>query len=171
MKLQTRSTTFFIAALLSLAVAASAMARWQRLPTDGQPKVGIELTGFAKRGDAEVTLEKAGAVKTGETLRWTINSLNRGDAPAKGYKVVGDIPTGTVFVAGSAAAERTAIITYSIDNGKTYSTRPSIEEKQPDGSIKIVPVPVALYTQVKYDWADPLDPADRVAAFYTVQVK
>ncbi len=172
MSLRTKSASFIVLVLLSVtAIAVSAVAHWRQSPIEARPKVVVELVGVASRGDAEVSLDKAGEVKTGETLRWTINSYNESDAAAKGYKVIGEIPPGTVFVAGSAAAERTALVTYSIDGGKTYSARPTIEEKQPDGSIKVVPAPIVLYTQIKYEWSDPLDPASRVAAFYAVQVK
>ena len=60
---------------------------------------------------------------------------------------------------------------YSIDNGKTYSAQPTIEEKQADGTVKTVAAPVSMYTQLRYEWADPLASGGKLQASYKVRVK
>jgi len=62
-------------------------------------------------------------------------------------------------------------VTYSIDNGKSFSAQPTIEEKQPDGSTKKVPAPATMYTQLRYEWADPLVQGGKVSASYKVRLK
>jgi uncharacterized repeat protein (TIGR01451 family) len=117
-----------------------------------------------------VPLEKATAVNPGEVLDWTITSENNGNAAAFEYKAVGHIPRGTTFVAGSAKADGAKAV-YSIDSGKSYSDQPTIEEKQTDGTVKRVAAPVAMYTDIRYEWADPLAEGHKLSASYKVKVK
>lgn len=139
--------------------------------TTARPQVNITLSGMIERGSEKFQLDKVESVKPGETLNWTISSVNEGDGAAKEYKAVGKIPAGTVFVADSAKAEGKVAITYSIDGGKTFSAQPMIEEKQADGSVKKVPAPVSLYSQVRFEWEAPLNPQEKLNAFYDVKVK
>jgi uncharacterized repeat protein (TIGR01451 family) len=109
-------------------------------------------------------------VNPGEILDWNLMSENSGNAPALNYKAVGHIPRGTEFVAGSAKADGAATV-YSIDGGKSYSPQPTIEEKQADGSVKRVAAPIAMYTDIRYEWADPLAQGGKLSASYKVRVK
>ena len=135
-----------------------------------RPEVKVQLSAMVERNSALVPLEKATAVKPGEILDWTIASENSGNAAALAYKAVGHIPRGTEFVAGSAKADGAKAV-YSIDNGKSFSDKPMIDEKQPDGSVKRVAAPVAMYTDVRYEWSDPLVQNGKLSAFYKVRVK
>src|ERR1700704_3812494 len=127
--------------------AAFAQKKFMMLRT-GRPAVKVMLSGVVDRDDAKVPVEKAALVKSGEILDWTITSVNEGNAPAKEYTAVGKVPAGTQFVAGSANADRSAAITFSIDNGKSFSAMPTVDERQADGSIKKVPAPVSTSNQV-----------------------
>jgi uncharacterized repeat protein (TIGR01451 family) len=109
-------------------------------------------------------------VNPGEVLDWTMTSENGGTAPALNYKAVGHIPRGTEFVSGSAKADGAAAV-YSIDGGKSYSPQPTIEQKQADGSVKRVPAPISMYTDIRYEWADPLAQGGKLSASYKVRVK
>ncbi len=118
-----------------------------------------------------LALDQVDHVKPGEILDWQIVSSNEGTGAARDYKAVGHIPAGTVLVAGSAAAESGSTVTYSIDGGKTFSTQPIIEQKQPDGTVKRVAAPVSMYTQVRYEWAEPFAAGRKLAASYKVRVR
>ena len=137
----------------------------------GRPEVKVELAGSVERAGQRLSLDKVENVKPGEVLDWQILSSNDGTAEARDYKAVGHIPAGTAFVAGSAAGESGSTVTYSIDGGKTYSSQPVVEERQPDGSVKKVAAPVSMYTEVRYEWADPLAAGSTVTANYKVRVK
>ena len=136
-----------------------------------RPEVKITLAGVVERGSERVALDQAGAVRPGELLDWTLTSENDGTGAAREFKATGQIPPGTVFVAGSTTADGAASVTYSIDHGQTFSAQPTIEVRQADGSLKRVPAPVALYTQVRYEWADPLAVGGKLTADYQVRVK
>ena len=137
----------------------------------GQPEVKVKLAGSLKRNDESLTLDKVSAVYPGEILDWTITSANEGGAPARQYRTIGQIPQGTSFVAGSATAEYDASVSYSIDGGKNFAAQPTIEEKQADGTTKRIPAPASMYTQVRYEWSDPLAAGSTLSASYKVRVK
>jgi uncharacterized repeat protein (TIGR01451 family) len=165
-----------VAALCLLLVGtAAAFAQRQitsaRQKSAGQPEVKVKLAGSLKRNDESFALDKVSAVHPGEILDWTITSANEGDAPARQYKTIGQIPRGTSFVAGSAVAEYNASVSYSIDGGKNFSAEPTVEEKQADGTTKRTPAPVSMYTQVRYEWSDPLAAGTTLSASYQVRVK
>lgn len=172
--LKTRSrvvalVTLFIAA--TCAAGAFAQKQLAARNTAGHPEVKVTLAGAVVRGEERIALDKAGAVHPGEVLDWKITSSNDGDAAAREYKTVAHVPAGTTLVAGSATAEYGAQVTYSIDGGKTFSAQPTVEEKQPDGSVKRVPAPISLYTELRYEWADALAPGAKLDASYKVRVK
>jgi uncharacterized repeat protein (TIGR01451 family) len=136
-----------------------------------RPEIKVALTGLVHRGQEELPLEKAQAVGSGEVVSWNIVSHNAGNGSAHAYQTVGQIPKGTSFVEGSAKADGSAAVTYSIDGGKTFTAKPVVAEKQPDGSMKQVVAPVSMYTQVRYEWADPLAAGGKLTASYQVRVK
>jgi uncharacterized repeat protein (TIGR01451 family) len=160
-----------LAALLMLGGAAAFAQRQFKMIASGRPEVTVVLNGTVSRENASIPVEKASVVQSGEVLNWTIISENGGNAPAHEYKAVGQIPPGRQFVAGSATSDGSATVVYSIDNGKTYSAQPTVEERQADGSVKRVPAPVSMYTQLRYEWADPLAQNGKLSASYKVRVK
>ena len=170
---KTKLGAFALAALglLALGSAAGLAQRHFMAAAVERPEVKVELAAAVERDNGLVPVEKVKLVNPGETLDWTIKSENSGGAPALDYKAVGRIPAGTSYVAGSAKVEGSAKILYSLDGGKSYSANPMIEEKQADGSIKKVAAPVNMYTNVRYEWADPLVPGGHVSASYKVRVK
>jgi uncharacterized repeat protein (TIGR01451 family) len=154
-----------------LAVTAVGFAqRHHLMAVMARPEVKVQLSAAVQRDSELVPLDKASVVKPGEVLDWTITSENSGDAAARDYKAVAHIPRGTEFVAGTAKAEGAKAV-YSIDNGKSFSDKPTIEEKQADGTVKRVPAPVAMYTDIRYEWSDPLAQGGKLSASYKVRVK
>lgn len=170
-KKNVRTLPVVVLCLLVLGGAAAFAQRQFKLIGRDRPEIKVVLSGMVERDGARIPVEKASAVKPGEILDWTITSANEGDASASDYKAVAKIPAGTQFIAGSASADGSASVTYSIDNGKSFSPKPTIDEKQPDGSIKKVPAPVNMYTQLRYEWADPLVQGGKLNASYKVRLK
>ena len=159
-----------ICLLILGSVAAFSQKRLMMLRA-GRPEVTVVLSATVERDEAKIPVEKASLVKSGEILDWTITSVNEGNAPANQYHAVARIPAGTQLVAGSASAEGSTAVVYSIDNGKTFSTVPTIEERQADGSIKKLAAPLSMYTQVRYEWSDPLNQGQTVKASYKVRLR
>jgi hypothetical protein len=46
-----------------------------------------------------------------------------------------------------------------------------IEERQPDGAVKMVAAPVSLYTQVMFEWTTPFATNTKLNTNYRVRVK
>jgi uncharacterized repeat protein (TIGR01451 family) len=174
MKSKKRFSALLMAVLtLMVAGAAGFAQRHFMLANAARPEVKMQLAAAVERDSALVPLDKldkTSVVKPGEILDWTITSENSGNAAALEYKTVGHIPQGTTFVADSAKAEGAKAV-YSIDGGKSYSAQPTIEVKQADGSVKRVPAPVSMYTEIRYEWADPLAQGGKLSASYKVRVK
>jgi hypothetical protein len=165
-----------VAPLLALAlvvlVGGAAFARQQLAQArGGRPEVKVQLSGTVVREGKALSLDKVESVKPGEVLDWQIVSANEGTGAAHDYKAVGHIPAGTQLIAGSAAGENGSTVTYSVDGGKSFSTQPIIEERQEDGSMKKVPAPVSMYTEVRYEWSDSLAAGGKLSASYKVRVK
>jgi len=156
--------------LLILGSAAAFAQKKFMMLRAARPMVKVVLSGTVERGDTKVPVEKVALVKSGEILDWTITSINEGNAPASDYKAVGKIPAGTQFVAGSANADGSAAVTFSIDNGKSFSSTPTVDERQADGSVKKVAAPVSMYNQVRYSWATPLNEGAKLNASYKVRL-
>jgi uncharacterized repeat protein (TIGR01451 family) len=129
------------------------------------------LTGAIERDSRAISVENAGPVKPGEVVSFTLSSTNEGSAPAREYRAIGQIPQGTTFVSGSALTGNNVQISYSIDGGQKFSSNPTIDEKQADGTIKRVSAPISMYTQVRYEWADPLAAGGKLVSSYQVRVK
>jgi len=160
------------AAILSLlVVGAAAFAQKHFIVANAlRPEVKMQLPGSVVRDSARVALDKSTVVNPGEILDWIMTSENDGNAPALDYKTIGHIPRGTEFVPGSAKADGAKSV-FSIDGGKSFSPQPMIDLKQADGSTKRVPAPFSIYTEIRYEWADPLAPGGTLSASYKVRVK
>ena len=172
-KLKKHYRAFPLVALCLLALGGVGVFAQRQLVghSQGRPEVKVMLAGAVERGDGTLSLEKVSAVNPGEILQWSIISSNEGDGPAREYKTVGHIPAGTTFIAGSVTADKGSSVTYSIDGGQSFSTLPLVEEKQPDGTVKKVPAPTSMYTEVRYEWNDELAAGGKLAASYKVRVK
>ncbi|HXM34939.1 MAG TPA: hypothetical protein VN920_07120 [Pyrinomonadaceae bacterium] len=170
-KMKLGSIGLAVLCLFALGAVAGFAQRHFAIAAAARPDVKVVLAAAVERDNGLVPVENAQLVKGGEILDWTINSENAGGAAALEYKTVSRIPAGTTFVAGSAKADGSSKVSYSIDGGKTYSGAPMIDEKQADGSIKKIAAPVSMYTNVSYQWADPLAPGGHITASYKVRVK
>lgn len=177
MKLKNRSRILVLAAASLLVLSGAAVYAQRQMAhtraAAARPDVKVLLSGAIERATGElVPIEKSSTVNPGEILHWTIASQNDGEGAAREYMAVGQIPRGTTLVAGSATADGSATVVYSIDNGKTFSATPQIEEKQADGTVTLVPAPVSMYTQLRYEWADTLaGGGSKLNASYKVRVK
>jgi uncharacterized repeat protein (TIGR01451 family) len=171
MKTKKRLRGVLVSGLMLLVATGVALAqRHYMMANAARPDVKVNLIGSVERDSKVMTLDKATVVRPGEVLTWTVDAVNVGGAPALEYRAITHIPRGTEYVKGSAQAEGANAL-YSIDGGKSFSPQPMIEQKQADGSVKLTPAPLSMYTSIRYEWANPLAPGAKVAASYQVRVK
>ena len=152
-------------------VAAVVSRTYIQQPSQNRPEIKLYLTGTVDRDGKKTPLANAGHVSPGEVVSFTLNSVNEGSAAAREYRAIGQIPRGSILVADSASAGTGTRISYSINDGDEFSSVPMIDEKQADGSIKKVVAPVSMYTQVRFEWADPLAPGGKLMTSYQVRVR
>ncbi len=171
MKKRFSSITLAIVCLLVLGTAAAFAQRHFMVAASARPQIKVQLSGAVERDGARVPVDAATSVRPGEILDWTITSENSGGSAAHEYKAVGQIPRGTQLVQGSTTADGSATVVYSIDNGRTFSAQPTVEERQADGSVKQVAAPVSMYTHLRYEWSDPLAQGTKLTASYKVRVR
>ena len=109
-----------------------------------QPKVKLVLSAQKKivatntQGQEVVqweSLKGRGVVQPGDVLRYTLNSQNGGSKSATNLVLTQPIPSKTQYIANSARANG-AELTYSVDGGQTFSVKPMIEVKLPNGEIE-----------------------------------
>lgn len=169
-KKHVRTVPFVALSLFVLGTAAAFAQRNLMVLRAGRPEIKIALSGAVERKTGLIPVQEAETVKSGEVMDWTITSSNEGTASAHEYKAVGVVPPGTEFIAGSATVDGNATVTYSIDHGKSFYQRPTVDEKQADGTFKKVPAPTSMYTQIRYEWADPLEQGAKRNATYKVRM-
>lgn len=69
------------------------------------------------------------SVKRGDIIMYTVVAKNNSRCPLKNLVLKQPIPKGTEYVKGSAMAIDGAELLFSIDGGKTFSAKPSVDKK------------------------------------------
>jgi uncharacterized repeat protein (TIGR01451 family) len=165
--------------------AGSALAQ----AVNKQPKVDFKLS-VAKlttaKNDQGATVEKwqpldsgNAVVAPGDTLRYNVAGKNTGNDTAKKLVITQPIPQKTVYVLNSATVEQQAVITYSIDGGKSYVAKPTVRVQLASGEIAVGlgptegyrPAPPEAYTHVRWQVSQSLSPQQQLLAQYQVRVK
>jgi uncharacterized repeat protein (TIGR01451 family) len=111
-------------------------------------------------------------VESGNVLRYTVTGVNEGTRAAKNLTVVQPIPRGLRYVLNSSTASLGAPeMTYSIDGGKTFVARPMITVTSPNGQVVQRPAPASAYSNVRWQFSQPIDPKAKTVLAYQVVVK
>jgi len=142
-------STVLLVGLFLLVLFGMASAQEQR-PNIALKATASKETKVLRQGKwvvEHVPVEKA--VK-GDTLLYAIAYTNEGRAPATDAAIIDAIPSGMVYVVGSAAG-KDAEITCSIDGGKTFH-KPPLKRKvrRPDGTEEDRLVPQEMYTHIRW---------------------
>lgn len=173
-KTRRRRTTIILAGCLLAVAGATAIAgATNHGPARSlftRPDVRVTLAVALQKGNNFVPVP-TDPLTPGTILQWTITSANSGDREADQYSATAHIPEGMAIVAGSPSSPVPASVTYSIDNGKSFAAVPMVEVKQPDNSTRQIPAPTTAYTEVRYEWSDPLPAGQTYVASYKVRVK
>ena len=99
----------------------------------------------------EKKMVEAKEINSGDVIFYTLSYVNSGDDAATKAMLDDPIPTGTVYIDGSALG-KDAEITFSIDGGKTFK-KPSLltyEIKLPDGKMEKRVASPERYTHIRW---------------------
>jgi uncharacterized repeat protein (TIGR01451 family) len=108
------------------------------------------------------------AVVPGNLLRYTLAAKNNSPNPMQQFVMTQPVPARTVLVADSVKLLDNvgANVTYSIDNGKTYSAQPIVKVQG-----KTQPAPIQSYTHLRIQPDRALAAKQAMTAQYQVRVK
>ena len=132
------------AALVSWAFAALGCAAW------AQPNVQSALVAekLVRTSSGQVSRTAADAVKPGDVLVYTATYRNTGKSAADKLAATIPIPAGTVFVESSSEPAGAQAST----DGVRFAAMPLMRAvRQPDGTTRQEPVPLADYRFVRWD--------------------
>jgi uncharacterized repeat protein (TIGR01451 family) len=160
----------------SFAASALAITFAFALPAvaSAKPAVTLKLSGslVTKASDGHTVLspvDKA-ALHPGDEVEYDIAAVNVGTSPAFKLAPVARIPAGTSYIDGSARAPR-AHAEFSLDQGKTWSSAPTIAVKNADGTTSVKKAPASLYTAIRFVSDGALAPRGSTDFAYEVRVK
>lgn len=179
-RFSTATQRFILTAVMTSAIVIS--SPFHQIPFIGQSvDASIALAQNVQRPDVKLNLAverrdgeswQGGSLnnaRPGDVLRYALKGKNQGSRAATNFTLTQPIPSRTVYVPQSATGS--AQVTYSIDQGKTYSPQPMIQVKRADGSIESRPAPVESYTHVRWKFQNAIEPGANVSAFYQVRVR
>src|SRR5207247_9571565 len=96
-----------------------------------------------------LTAETARVAKPGDVIRYRLVFTNVTAGPVKNIQFVDPIPSGMVYVLGSATSDQRVRVEYSIDSGRTYAARPTISVVESGNAVQ-KPAPPARYTNDRW---------------------
>jgi uncharacterized repeat protein (TIGR01451 family) len=111
---------------------------------------------------------KQAAVLPGDVVRYTLSGTNTGKGNAKTITLTQAIPPRTVLIPNTVtvSSNTTGSVSYSVDNGKTFSNRPTIQVK---GKPEIAPT--SAYTHLRITLNQSIAPQSQIEAQYQVTIK
>jgi uncharacterized repeat protein (TIGR01451 family) len=135
-----------------------------------------QVTTTDEKGQPEMTwqaLSGQAVVSPGDVLRYSLNGQNTSDRPVRNLAITQPIPNQMKYVLESATINQDtdAEITYSIDGGKTFVARPTVEVRLPDGTVENRPAPAEMYSHVRWNFGDAISTDTMLNATYQVAVQ
>lgn len=140
-----------------------------RTPKESQMDLILQVERL--QNQAWVILPSNVSFQSGDRLRYRIKGHNQGAFPLAQVVITQPIPKQTNYVLDSTTGLHSAVVTYSIDEGKTYSTTPMISVKQDSEKLESQKAPVSLYTNIRWEFPGELPSQSPIDLSYQVQVR
>ncbi|MDF1581031.1 MAG: hypothetical protein P1P74_09680 [Desulfuromonadales bacterium] len=141
----------FLITLLTAALIFPATLAWAAPQVELSMSTEKNVT-ITKNGEQVVKRIPTVEAMPGETLIFTITYKNTGDEPATNVIVNNPLPTGTIYLPGSATEIND--LSFSIDHGETFK-KPSMltyEVSTPDGSKEKRTATPEQYTHIRWQF-------------------
>lgn len=106
--------------------------------------------------------------RSGDLIEWKVVARNDGRDPAKRLVTNLPIPPSTEYVVGSATGSVGVAVSFSIDGGKTFASKPMRVVHTAQGDVS-KPVEPSAYTTVR--WIDQADLAVNSSASFSYEAK
>ena len=150
-------------AVVSIAVAALAAG-----PLTGNIEAWKVLVA-EKTG--EESFVPAGEASPQDLIEYRLTYANTGESAVRTVSITDPIPSGTEYVLRTATQPGGAVVTFSVDNGKTYHAWPVRIRKIVDGHEVTVDAPARMVTHIRWTLNDELAPAAQVSLAYRAVVR
>ncbi|KOP25660.1 hypothetical protein AMR41_15280 [Hapalosiphon sp. MRB220] len=126
-----------------------------------------------KQKESWQALQGKAVVQPGDILRYTVTGVNNTNKAVKNFLINQPIPKGMVYVLNSATvnANTGAKITYSIDNGRSFVEKPTVQVKLPNGKVETRPAPATVYTHIRWNFGTSVAAKAQIKGTYQVQVR
>ena len=108
-------------------------------------------------------------VRPGDVLGYSLAFTNTTRGTVNNVQFVDPLPRGLVYRTGSARADKSVRIEYSIDGGKSYTARPMIAVTEAGRRVE-KPAPAESYTHIRWTVSGPLASAAQVTAGFQAEV-
>lgn len=149
------------------------VARAQDAPVAVASPLQSTMTAYLveKGDDGQDVLTEVSQVKPGQTIEYALQYSNVSDADLAEVSIVGPVPQGTSYLAGTAMNMGASVPQFSIDDGVTYKPEPlTFKVKMADGSeVEKVATP-DMYTHVRW-MLEKLIAKQQLTLKYRVQVR
>jgi len=113
----------------------------------------------------------AGEAQPQDLIEYRLTYANEGEAAVRTVSIIDPIPAGTEYVGRTATQPGGAVVTFSVDNGKTFHAWPVRIRKIVDGHEVEVEAPASMVTHIRWALNDELEPAARVNVAYRAVVR
>lgn len=153
---------------VGLAMLSPAVARAQ---SPGAPSLTItahNISAAARRTSG--ASRDSMLARPGDSLRYTLVFTNHASGAVNNVQFVDPLPSGLVYMLGTARADRPVRIEYSIDGGKSYVAQPTVSVME-NGARVQKPAPREAYTHIRWTVIGTLAPAGHVTAEFEAQVR
>jgi len=120
----------------------------------------------AKGAGAE---RKNAMARPGDVLGYSLAFTNTTSGTVNNVQFVDPLPRGLVYRTGSARADKSVRIEYSIDGGKSYTARPMIAVTEAGRRVE-KPAPAESYTHIRWTMSGPLASGAQVTAGFQAEV-
>lgn len=140
-----------------------------RTPKESQLDLVLQVEKF--QNQAWILLPSNTPVQSGDRLRYRVKGHNKGAFPLSQVVITQPIPKETSYVLDSATGLHSAVVTYSIDDGKTYNTTPIISIQQDNKKLENQKAPVEHYTNIRWQFSGELPSQSPIDLSYQVQVR
>lgn len=112
-------------------------------------------------------------VLPGDVIRYRVQGENSSDRPARNLTINQAVPQRTTYLLNSATVvpNNGVNIVYSIDGGKSFVEKPTVQVKLPNGKLETRPAPAEAYTNIRWKFTQPVAANSKVNATYQVKVR
>jgi uncharacterized repeat protein (TIGR01451 family) len=144
---------FTLTIFLLTALAGTAAAQDQSIEI--QSSALVEKTVVNEKGEKELVRQPAEKVLPGEEVLFVNTYANKGEAAADNVVINNAIPEHMIYIGATAQGEDT-VITYSVDDGKTFGPILDLMVTEPDGTKR--PAASVDVTHIRWTRTTPLSP-------------